>query len=243
MKKIVACLLIVALMTVFGVTAWAAEATLTAAPSGAQPGGTMTVTVGLEEGATVAAGELYISYDTDTFEYVDYTSGPLVDSAMNVGNLKDGVFAFAFATPDGIVQKGTMVTVTFKVDSDAKGEHDFYCYMENLVDVDQNPIDCDQVEFSVTPTGTVMTGTDVTPVTSVDAKGNTYVVMAKSFEESAWGGIVIGILAIVAIIGVGALFVVMVSRASTKKKEEPKHQSILDEESKKLLDLDDDSSK
>ncbi len=241
MKKIVACLLITVLMTALSITAWAAETELTVVPSVPQPGGTLTVAIEAKADSNLAAGQLYLSYDTDTFEYVDFTSGPLVSGAINEGHCNNGLFIFAFATPEAITQQGTMVTVTFKVDSDAKEEHDFYCYAENLVDIDHNPIDCDEVEFSVTPTGTVVTGTDVTPVTAVDPKGNTYVVMAKSSEESSWIGIVIGIVSILAIVGVGVLFVVMVSRTSTKQKEEPKHQSILDEDSKKLLDLDDSS--
>lgn len=242
-KRIVTILLILVWMISLGMVASAQGATLTATPSAVCPGGELTVAIGVEAGSNIAAGDLVLSYDTDTFQYVSYEYDTLLNSAISAGNCDNGVCKLSFAGVEPITQGGTLFTVTFKVDSDATGEHDFYCYATSLVDAAGENIDCDEISFSVEPTGTPVTGTDVVPVTGVDEKGNSYIVMATSSEESIWLSILVVIGVVVAIVVLGGLFVVLVSRAPAKEKQEPEHESILDEESRKFMGISDNAKK
>lgn len=247
MKRIVT--LVLTLLLVLSVTITAsAAATLTASAPNPQPGTKITVTFGVKAGANLAAGKFVVSYDTSTYQYVtdSYVAGDLFNSFINDHNCLNGQVLVAFAGVEPITTEGTLFTLDFWVDSDAKQKGDFYFYGEGCADFDGNPIEVKEASVTVQPTGTPVTGTDVVPVTSVDENGKTYIVGATS-GNGAKGrtvmGWVVAVLVVIAIVGVAVLVVWLLLRAKKDQPEEQpvKHQSILDDDAKKMLDFTDDT--
>ena len=250
MKRLFALALALFITSAMTLTALAAPASLTVTAADARPGSEITVTFGVTAGANLNSGKFIISYDTAVFEYVtdSYEQGDLFNNFINDHNCLNGQVLVAFAGIDPITEAGTFFTLKFKIDSDAKGEQKIYFYADGATDVDGKAIELKEGSATVNLTGEPVTGTDVTPVTSVDANGKTYTVGAQSGGKKT--GVVtewiIAILGVAAITGLAVFVVFMILR--TKKKEpvaEPvvQHQSILDDEAKKLLDLGNGSQK
>ncbi len=243
MKRILTFVLIFVMLLSCCITASAAAPSLTMTAENPQPGGKLTITFGVEAGANINSAKFVVSYDTATFQYVSdsYEQGDLLSNFINDHNCLNGQVLVAAAGIEPIVEQGTLFTLTFLVDSNAKDTKSFYFYAEGCTDIDGKEVTVKEASLEITPTGTPITGTDVTPVTSVDANGKTYTVGAtssgktKTSEVLSW---VIAIVAVIVIVGLAVLIVWLL--LNRKKKEvvvEANHKSILDEDAKDLLSL------
>lgn len=267
MKRLIAFLTVLCLVAFCSVTAFAAskDVLTVSGPEGntCTPGSTITLTFGLAEGSNAAAVNVEVSYDTDTFEYVEYQNGDLLTDAIAVGNNSDGKVLFTLATLTPITNAGSLFTVDFKVDSKATGEHSFFFYSTAFSDVDGNDIETNTVETVLTVTGDAVSEVSVTPVYSADENNSQYVVSADNGESatgvlvnpdatssktaqtadgegdgsSTW--VIVGVI----VLAVGALALLVVAAVVKAKKgdKEVENQSILDDDAKALLDLETDA--
>ena len=257
MKRIFSFILIFGLLACFFVPAQAAgtlDCLTISGPKTCQPGSTITMAFGLKEGANVSAFEFFVSYDTDTFQYVDYENGELVGGAMAAGNEVNGEVKFTGATLTPINQTGVLFTVTFTVDSNAKGNHNFYYYSSLFSDEAGNDYTVNAVKQVVSVEGDVVSTVEVAPV--YDANGNLVKArvgemgVAKEVENNekdlTWlmiVGIIFGLAGLIA--GTVWLLIVLANRKEKKAKAEREAPMsfILDEQAKEFLEMEEDSLK
>ncbi len=272
MKRIVALLMILGLLALSCVPALAAkEDVLTVTgDTTCAPGSTLTLSFGIKEGTKLSALNVEVSYDTDTFEFVEYENGDLITDALAAGNGTDGKVLFTLATLTPITKGGTLFTATFKVDSKATGNHSFF-YYATLFNVDDGSasgkdIEANTVEHVMTVGGEKVSSVAVTPVYSTTDEGTQSVVSAQN-GESATGVLVPGaskptdnsskdgqtngssessqwVVVGVVVLALGALALLVVAAVAKAKKGDKKleeNQSILTDEAKALLDLDTDA--
>ncbi len=198
MKRMVALLMIFGLFALSCLPAMAAEQQLltVTGDTTCAPGSTFTLNFGVVEGTKLSALNVEVSYDTDTFEFVEYQNGDLITDALAAGNGTEGKVLFTLATLTPITKGGTLFTATFKVDSKAKDSHSFFFY-STLFNVDDGSatgkdLDAAAVEHIMKVEGKTVSEVSVTPVYSqVDDKGTQSVVSAQN-GESATGVLVPG---------------------------------------------------
>ncbi len=268
MKRIVALLMILGLIALSCVTAVAApqEVLTVTGEDTCAPGSTITLTFGLTDKSNAAAVNVEVTYDTDTFEFVEYKNGDLITDALAAGNGVDGKVLFTLATLTPIVDAGSLFTATFKVDSNAKGDHSFFYYSTAFCVSDggdsEKDIETNTVEKVISVKGEAVSQVSVAPVYSTDDKGNQQVVSANN-GESATGVLVDSnaqnnssqdvqkgnnqssnwVVVGVVVLALGALALLVVAAVAKAKKgdKESENQSILTEEAKALLDLEPDA--
>ncbi len=272
MKRIVAMLMVLGVLALGCVSALAApqEVLTVTGDTTCAPGSTITLTFGLTEGTKAQAVNVEVTYDTDTFEYVEYENGDLIGNALAAGNGTKGKVLFTMASLTPITKAGSMFTATFKVDSNATGNHSFFFYSTSF-NVDDGSasgkdIEVSTVEHVMTVKGDSVSQVSVTPVYSTDDQGSKLVVSADKGESatgvmvhsgadntssdsskvegsgdgesSTW--VVIGV-AVLAIGALALLVVAAVAKAKNGDKELEANQSILTDDAKALLDLEDDA--
>ena len=272
MKRIVALLMVLAVLALGCVPALAAKEILTiTGDDTCAPGSTITLAFGLTEGSNAAAVNVEVSYDTDTFEFVEYQNGDIIENAMAAGNGTKGKVLFSLATLTPITKAGSLFTATFKVDSNAQGSHDFYFYStafsaytsadgESEVDVETNT-----AKKVLTVEGEIASQVSVTPVYSTDDTGAQSVVSAQNGENAT--GLLVNPSAsskqeenqnpqgdgngsstwvvvgvvVLALGALGLLVVAAVAKAKKGDKELEQNESILTDDAKALLDLEPDA--
>ncbi len=270
MKRMVALCITLALVCLLGSTALAApvEMLTVTGDTTCTPGSTITLTFGLAANSNAQAVNVEVTYDTDTFEYVNYENGDLITDALAAGNGTDGKVLFTLATLTPITKAGSLFTATFKVDSKAAGTHNFFFYSTSF-NVDDGSsagkdLEVNTVEYGVTVQGESTSSVAVTPVYSTTSEGTQSVVSAHNGEgevgvvvnsnqtpatssqpqgkgegtSSNW--VVIGVV-VLALGALALLVVAAVAKAKNGDKELEENQSILTDEAKALLDLDQDA--
>ncbi len=267
MKRLIAFVTVLCLVALGSVTAFAApkEILTVSGPerNTCTPGSTITLTFGLAEGSNAAAVNVEVTYDTDTFEFIEYQNGDLLTDALAAGNNADGKFLFTLATLTPITKAGSLFTVDFKVDSKATGDHSFFFYSTAFSDENNNDIETNTVETVLSVKGDAVSEVSVTPVYSADENNSQYVVSADNGESatgvlvnpdatssqtaqttdgegngsSTW--VIVGV--IVLAVGALALLVVAAVVKARKGDKEVENQSILDDDAKALLDLESDA--
>ncbi len=273
MKKLVALLMILGLVALSCIPALAEEQQLltVTGDSACAPGSTVTLSFGVVEGTNLSALNVEVSYDTDTFEFVEYENGDLITDALAAGNGTEGKVLFTLATLTPITKAGTLFTATFKVDSKATGSHSFFFY-DTLFNVDDGSstgkdLEAAPVEHIMKVEGKTVSEVSVTPVYSTDEDNGAQSVVSAQNGESATGvlvnsaskndtassgsngqgenqqskqWVIVGI--VVLVLGAFALLVVAaVAKAKKGDKQLDETQSILTEDAKALLDLDNDA--
>ena len=269
MKRFVAILSVLALVCLMGVTALAApvEVLTVQGDTTCAPGSTLTLAFGLTKDSKAQAVNVEVTYDTDTFEFVEYENGDVIANALAAGNGTDGKVLFTLATLTPIVEEGSMFTATFKVDSKATGDHKFFLYATSF-NVDDGSsagkdIEANTVEYVVSVKGETVSEVSVAPVYSMDENGAQSVVSAHdgegemgvvissyqttsssvvkgegNSESSTW--VIVGVV-VLAVGALALLVVAAVAKAKKGDKEEVENQSILTDEAKALLDLEPDA--
>lgn len=270
MKRMVALCITLALVCLLGSTALAAKQELltVTGDTTCTPGSTITLTFGLAANSNAQAVNVEVTYDTDTFEYVNYENGDLITDALAAGNGTEGKVLFTLATLTPITKAGSLFTATFKVDSKATGTHNFFFYSTSF-NVDDGSsagkdLEVNTVEYGVTVQGESTSSVAVTPVYSTTSEGTQSVVSAHNGEgevgvvvnsnqtpatssqpqgkgegtSSNW--VVIGVV-VLALGALALLVVAAVAKAKNGDKELEANQSILTEDAKALLDLDKDA--
>ena len=262
MKRIVALLTVLSILVLSGLTAFAASGdvlTMTV-PETCTPGSTVTMTFGVVKDTNVSAMNLEVSYDTDTFEYVSYENGEVISDAIAAGNCTQGKFLFALATLTPITAEGSLFTVTFKVDSKATGDHEFFFYSTGFSKEDGTEIPVNTVKKVVKIEGTNASEVSVTPVYSTDDTGSSYVVSASeeptdpitapggnssnsgtvsdgkdsSADETKGNNKWIWAVAVI-VLAVGAAALLVAASVARKKETPMENQSILDDQGKAML--------
>ncbi len=270
MKRLFALLMAVCLVALCVTPAMAEEKNLLTmnGPASCAPGSTFTMSFGLVAGTNVAALGVEVSYDTDTFGFVDYENGDLIAGAMAAGNGGEGAggkVLFQLATTEPIAEAGVLFTVTFKVDSKATGAHDFYFYCSTF-NVDDGTaqgkdLEPNAVKQTVTVEGSSVSDVTVLPiyddagnVVSAQAGENKTIVTvdgtvvngaAKKGDGKLSTFAIIGIVVGIALLIVGAVLALLAIGNHKAKKEKIKKEtpvpSILDEEAKAFLNMEEDA--
>ncbi len=185
MKRMITFAFCLCLVAMFTLSAFGATApVLTIDAKDCAPGSTIQMTFGIEAGSDLAAANLEVTYDTDTFEYVSYEDGELINNCLAVGNNVDGKFLYALATTSALSSAGELFTLEFKVDSKASGSHTFYFYTTSCADATGGNLDAKTVSATVTVSGQAVSNVSVTPVTSKNEDGSTVTVSADNGESA-----------------------------------------------------------
>ena len=260
MKRLFAILLAVLLMGLLTLPAFAAgQVTLTATAADCAPGATITVAFGVEADSHIAAADFRVSYDTDTFQYVSYENGALVEGCMSVGNNHEGMVKYSLITTEELVDAGTLFTVTFTVDSKASGAHDFQFYAVDCSDYDMNALAANVAKATVNVSGAAVSDVTVEPVTSVDENGSQVVIKSEinstvsKVEQTpvtegegqqdvtlpVWGKVLLIAVAVLAVAAIVVIVVILLFalRGKKPKKQPVEYTAILDETAADLLSV------
>ncbi len=260
MKRLFAMLIAVAMLTVGAATAFAADG-VTLSIEGdttCAPGSTLVLAFQLEKGSNMCAADIRVGFDTDDFKILEYTPSDLMSQHQGATNDNyGGQFALSMAGVDPITEGGTLFTLEFQVDSQSEGKHDFYFFTTSFSDYDGNPIETETAKFTVNVTGKAVSSETVDP--AVTASGKPVEAVDEALEEAATvsstdstglttdgngsdtdnNGLLTIILVVVLVVVVA---LVLVGVLRTKKKEEEEqpaeYKPVLDEDAKKLLDMD-----
>lgn len=270
MKKLFALIMAVCLVTLCLTPAMAEEKNLltVSGPATCAPGSTFTMAFGLVAGTKAQAVNVEVSYDTDTFAFVDYENGDLIGNAIAAGNgdpsTAGGKFLFTFACMEPMETAGVLFTITFKVDSKATGSHDFYFYSSTF-NVDDGTsagkdLEPNALKQTVTVEGSSVSSVVVTPayddygnVVSAQAGENKTIVTVDGTPangSSVKGGklsplATVGIVVGIAVLIVGFVLILLaIGNRKVKKEKERKEapmKSILDDEAKAFLNMEEDA--
>lgn len=116
-KKVLACVVAFALMSVLAVSAFAADAALSvAAPETAEIGQEITVTAKISNAAGLESAAFILEYDPAALEFVNVAGDATEGAVPQAGKSSDGAVTAALAyTTAATVADRDLMTVTFKV--------------------------------------------------------------------------------------------------------------------------------
>jgi len=151
----------------------------------AQPGGQVTLTVRYADGVGCSAADLLISYDTDVFEYQadSFVQGDLLKGYMVAHHCLNGQYLISLAGDVLMDQPGELFTLTFRVDSSARGEYPIYIHTRSAADYEIQPLTAQTVTATVVVSGQPISNYAVEPVILQDSMGNIHVVQATTTPE------------------------------------------------------------
>ena len=114
MKKLFSVLLIVAIMTAFAVSAFAADMSLSASDVTAKKGDTITIPVSVVNNPGIGALDAELVYDSSALKLTGAEAGSTFGATVNSSN-----GTVAFAKLEGVSDDGVLVTYTFEVIGDS----------------------------------------------------------------------------------------------------------------------------
>jgi hypothetical protein len=150
MKKIIISLLLVAMISMMIIPAYAAGTSITVAEQTVFAGETVAVDVAIAGNTGFANGKFTLDYNKEvlTLTAID-VEGKLLENGSSAINLENATISFASA--EEIAEDGVLFTATFTVKADAAlGEYDVKVTAQDMVTTDGTPVTVEVVNGTVT---------------------------------------------------------------------------------------------
>jgi hypothetical protein len=149
MKKIIISLLLVAMISVMMIPAYAAGTSITVAEKTVFAGETVVVDVAIAGNTGFANGKFTVEYDADVLTLTALeVEGKLLENGSAAINVEKATISFASA--ENITEDGVLFTATFTVKADAEvGKYDVKVAAQDMVTVDEAPVTAEAVKGAV----------------------------------------------------------------------------------------------
>ena len=147
MKKIIISLLLVTMISMMIIPAYAEGTSITVAQETVFTGETVTVDVKIDGNTGFASGKFTLDYNSEvlTLTAIDVEGKLLEGAAVNVATN-----SLSFASAEDVTDNGTLFTATFTVKADAElGKYDVKVTVQDMVTTSETPVTAEVVDGAV----------------------------------------------------------------------------------------------